>query len=407
MSATANYIITTVKYEIERIFGRKIITSRDCIELNDDIFMTTKEQLNVNTLRRFFGLIKAPYPPCQSTLTILSKYCGFKSTDDIYKVRNTISFEKGVLDPNTVLHFFVSLFRDNVVSMNMSDPFLNMVTHSIHFLNANKFLAARFQKSIAATENGQRFYFEQMVNVDELNGYYGDGLCDYEKCCSTIESKIFASSLYIFRAWLTGNGAALIKNAATIEHYQPTENLDPIINCRRLAALLFCKEGTAIDNDQIRIDIHNSYIDLLSLPNKHSCISKFVSIVSEALLLTNYPGDALYYLEQSKKMQVSGQIANMSLDQLHSDMLLEAHALMDLKFIKKAAVVFEKIKSSVFPFLAKNFCAILYLSLFKKISSNAKSIKYENQFYYLIQKTGFKRLSQLWQVREAIDGKMD
>jgi hypothetical protein len=37
----------------------------------------------------------------------------------------------------------------------------------------------RFQRAIAKTRNGQEFYFEQFVNLDELNSFYGDGLRYY------------------------------------------------------------------------------------------------------------------------------------------------------------------------------------------------------------------------------------
>ena len=69
-------IESAIKEEIVNIFGRRIVSSRDCIQLSDEIFHKTKLQLNPNTLRRFFGLVKAAYPPSHSTLTILSKYCG-------------------------------------------------------------------------------------------------------------------------------------------------------------------------------------------------------------------------------------------------------------------------------------------------------------------------------------------
>jgi hypothetical protein len=60
-----------IRNEMEHVFGRTIVSSRDCIQLSHDVFQKTRCQLNPNTLRRFFGLVKATYPPSHSTLTIL------------------------------------------------------------------------------------------------------------------------------------------------------------------------------------------------------------------------------------------------------------------------------------------------------------------------------------------------
>src|SRR5438309_7141696 len=103
-----------IKTEIEHIFGRSIVSSRDCIQLSYDVFQKTKCQLNPNTLRRFFGLVKATYPPSHSTLTILSKYCGFYSVDEVITLRKEDNAPD--IDPENVLHFMVSLFRDITAS---------------------------------------------------------------------------------------------------------------------------------------------------------------------------------------------------------------------------------------------------------------------------------------------------
>src|SRR3954470_11064372 len=76
--------------ELERVFGRCITSSRDCNDLSDDIFRKTQKQINPNTLRRIFGLVKAEYPPSQATLDILSKYCGFYTVEELYTTRQNV-----------------------------------------------------------------------------------------------------------------------------------------------------------------------------------------------------------------------------------------------------------------------------------------------------------------------------
>jgi len=383
---------STIVYEIEHVFGRRIVSSRDCIELSEEIYRKTMHQLNPNTLRRFFSLVKAPYPPSQSTLTILSKYCGFQSIDDIYKIKNTEAFETGTLNPDTVLHFFVSLFQDTVIKENQDNTFMNMVMHSIKFLNANKFLTDRFQSMIAKTAHGKNYYFEQLVNIDKLNSFYGNGLRYYDKETGTTEASIFTSSLYVLKYWLSGEDAKLVKSAERLLSNEAIGKLNPLVNARRLAGILFYNEITKIDNEQNRIDIHNAYSDLASNAVNHKNLHTFSYIIAEALLLTGYPGDALFYLEHTKKMNINQSDRHAALDYEHLYMLIEAYALFNQKFFKKASLVFEKIKSSEFPFLSRRFSCILYLSLFRKMKPKEKGNKYEGQFASMIEETGFKRL---------------
>src|SRR5438270_7415853 len=76
-------LISKLKHEVEETFGRRIISSRDCIQLSEDIYFKAGDLINPNTLRRLYGLVKAEYPASTSTLSLLAKYCGFNSLDDI------------------------------------------------------------------------------------------------------------------------------------------------------------------------------------------------------------------------------------------------------------------------------------------------------------------------------------
>src|SRR5437764_1300000 len=80
-------LIIKLKHEVEETFGRRIISSRDCIQLSEDIYFKAGDLINPNTLRRLYGLVKADYPSSTSTLSLLAKYCGFNSLDDLLKAR--------------------------------------------------------------------------------------------------------------------------------------------------------------------------------------------------------------------------------------------------------------------------------------------------------------------------------
>lgn len=168
----------TLKQEIERKFGRRVLSSADCLQLCTEISAWTKTKVSFNTLRRFFNLMKADHHPSLYTLNTLSSYCGFSSFDDFMKTRTHVSSTENA-EASFLLNYLVMLFK-NVEITDINDAtYFNLVQLTINFLEQHSYLVDRFQKEIAQTRNGQRFYYEQFIHVDKLNSFYGEGLQYY------------------------------------------------------------------------------------------------------------------------------------------------------------------------------------------------------------------------------------
>src|SRR5215216_3358897 len=102
--------LAALRKELEQNFGRKITSYRDCVQLVDDIYQKTESAVNVNTLRRFFGLVKTAYNPSPSTLSIFSKYCGFNSIDDLENISFPVNTGT-VINKEEIYHYLLSLFK--------------------------------------------------------------------------------------------------------------------------------------------------------------------------------------------------------------------------------------------------------------------------------------------------------
>jgi hypothetical protein len=74
-------MVEELKVEIEKSFGKKIISRGDCELLSDDLYRKTGVVISYNTLRRMFGLAEYRQPRI-TTLNHLSNYIGFKSFQD-------------------------------------------------------------------------------------------------------------------------------------------------------------------------------------------------------------------------------------------------------------------------------------------------------------------------------------
>jgi hypothetical protein len=379
-----------IKQEIESVFGRRIVSSRDCIQLCDQIYERTKLQLNPNTLRRFFGLVKADYPPSHSTLTILSKYCGFQSVDEV-NVVNKVDCQPEESQEN-ILHFLVSLFRDVHVHSTEDSTFLSLVFNTVNFLNRNPALTDKFQIQIAKTKNGQEFYFEKFVNIDKLNGYYGNGLRYYYNEKRTTNAQVFGHSLMVFRYWLTSEHHKLLTHFEILKEQKLGTTVTPFIYGRYLAASIYAANASGTPAEDIIIDAFKYYTSIAKEPASSS-FPRFELYLAEALILTGYWEEGLYYIEQAKKHYVEGdKYTNWKF--LQNFILLESIALHQIKSLSIAEEHFQQINPSQFYFLRKSYSNILYLNLARSLKRHSN--KQQEQLDALIEETGFVRLASLF-----------
>lgn len=381
-----------VRGNVVRMYGRKVVSSRDCIQLADEIYQKTNLQLNSNTLRRFFGLIKTDYPPSQTTLNILSKYCGFNSADEVYAAdvivynEQAISFNKDVF-----VHYLVSLFRDIKLRGQNDETFDSLIKHTINFLNNNPMLSEDFQSQIAKTENGQRIYFEKFVNLDKLSSYYGRGLRYYAIENQTPQARIFANSLFVLRDWLTENNTKLERHYDKVT-LEEIGNLDPIVHGRYFAAALYYHDANNLPADKPLAELNDFYTMLQTSKKYTDIFPYFNQVVSMALVLTGHYERAIYYLSNLSDNKPEYDRYSC-LYHFQEQKLLQAFAYHQTGGINESERLFNEIKPQDFCFLNKSFCNIFYVYLSKALKR--KNGKEDDQLMALIQETGFTRLKSI------------
>lgn len=381
--------MAAIKGELERVFGRSITSSRDCIDLSEDVFRKTQKQINPNTLRRIFGLVKAEYPPSQSTLDILSKYCGFYSVEELYTTKQRVN-NIDIVYQEQLLNYIVTLFIQTPVKDLSDKTFLMLGKHTISLLNNNDPLADKFMNVISKTKIGQDLYFEHFVNVDKLNSYYGNGLRYYLHAKGTEEASLFAHALIALKYWLNCNQEKTLHQGAYLLVRSPSSvKAAPYILTRYFAALLFYVEATSMSADEVLIDIYKYYSSPELNDNKEQQIY-FEYVISEALVLTGHSQDALYYLRNYRNNFIKSEYSSffISLDNLK---LLDALAHYKTGKYKTAESIFDEIITSDFHFLNKHFASILYLQLMNKLKR--KNDKTQETIMKSIQQTGFIRLN--------------
>jgi hypothetical protein len=293
-------LLTALRKELENSFGRKILSSRDCLQLVDDIYQKTGYTINSNTLRRFFGLVKTDYSASPSTVTILSKYCGFGSIDEIEKITSTAPGEDAI-NREEVMHYLVSLFKNLDPSMGYNKVVNSIVQQTLIFLERNKGLIDRFQREIARIPAGQYYYYEMSVNMDRLDDYYGNGLRHYLRAVTSEESKLFAHAIQVFRYWLTDDPVLLEKHFQEMHAIPVHQHYPSHILGRVIAARLLYAQTRNESIDKVISDAARYHVSIFSSRgNAVPSYPDFELIICEALILTAHVEEAQEYIRRGK-----------------------------------------------------------------------------------------------------------
>lgn len=273
------------------------------MQLVEDIRAKTGYSVNGNTLRRFFGLVKSQYKPSPSTLTILLKYCGFNSLEELSGVQNK-TVEGETPSDESILHFLGGLYKNLPLLEGHNLTAEAVVQHTIPFLDRHRGLVDVFQREIARTDAGRYYYFEMSVNMDRLDGYYGDGLFHYLRANPVAEGKIFAHSMLVLRYWLTGNKAQLDKHMQELGNIPVPPNCPSHILGRLMAARILFSHVHHQSIDGILADATKYLVSLLAGSQSIAIPTypDFELAVCEALVLTGQEDEGAEFIRRGNQL---------------------------------------------------------------------------------------------------------
>jgi tetratricopeptide (TPR) repeat protein len=391
--------ISLLKEEVEKVFGRRILSSADCQNLCSEILRTSSVKISFNTIRRFCNLMKGTQPTVY-TLNALSNYCGFTSFDEFTGSKQQV-VAKEQHKPDQVLLSFLTLFFKQIEVCKKDDiTYLNFVQQTILHLKHYPSVIDRFQREIAKTKNGQSFYFEQFVFIDKLNSYYGTGLQYYLNEKKTKEAQLFGHSLLCYHSWLTKNNEGVEKHYEKIMQYDIDKSTTPSINARYFAAQLFYADVLGLDEQAIILKVRKFYLSVMQLNDHNSCINCFEIILAEALILTSKYEEALFYIEEVLRKIKRNIPSYIDVALYENICLLKAIVFAQTGKKGKAYEILQDINPYKFSFLSRQYLNILYLTNKQIIKNKPEEQK---QIQHLIQETGFVRLLSVWQKTSVLD----
>lgn len=387
--------------EIETVFGKKIHSYLECKELHDAIQEKTGFNISVNTLRRFFGIVNAVSSPSTFTLNILSSYCGYKSFADFSLNYKPVEIKSNSF-ASDFLAYLISQFENIPVNHENDVTYLNMVRNTILSLKRYPDLFRLLQAQIAKTPNGQNYYFEKFVNIDELNGYYGDGLRFYLAEKKTVEAQLFGHSLLALKHWLSLENQSFYDEYEQVMQFVPDTSIHPSVTGRYFTTQLLHAYLQKTDRSQILQEAKNFYSIIAPVQYKHQGFPCFELTYTAGLILIGEWGEALYYLRENNFIRTFRMASKKTTGLKDADETLfdslfvyEALALAQLGRIKEAKELYNQIKPTEFYFLTKKVDFILQIKLGAILGKIRNS---EKQLSSLIEETGFKRFNDIFQI---------
>jgi hypothetical protein len=394
---------TLLQREVEKKYGKKVLTYSDCLHLTSEISKKTGFRINVSTIRRFFGLVKANYPPSPSTRDILAKFIGFNSFEH-YTNFQRHNPETAELEYSILLHYLETLFSKASVNTYSDPTWLAITRQTILFLEKHPQLIDAFQRTMSKSLVGQEVYFEQFVNIDQLNGYYGEGLRYYLTEKLTAEGQIFAHSLLALCSFLVGEQKSLEVHYHNVMQYTLDKSVHPFVCGRYFATQLLYHHDNASELSIIALKARTFFKELTPSKDAYHAFPCFELVMAEALLLTRQPLEALFYIKESKKKKTNYIPPAIDVQLFSAFDLYEAAAYYLLDDEERAKKIFKKVNPTEFYFLSRYYHNVIYLMLDAELFTGRKNAN-NIQINELIQQLGFVQLLWVFTKTEVVNKK--
>lgn len=381
--------LALLKEEVEKIFGRKILSATDCQYLSSDIYQLTEFKISLNTLRRVFNLMTSKYHPSVFTLDLLARYCGYTSYSDFDARKSYLPSNNNNKENNVFFNFLILLFKDFKIENDNDATYKHLIHEIISNLDQWPNVIDRFQCEVAKTVNGQKFYYEQFINIDKLSQFYAKGLHYYLREKKTADAQVFGHAILCFHGWLVMDHESLKQHYDEVIRYKADVTMDPFTCGRFFAAQLYAANTYNNAVEPILIQARVFYDKLKNSESNNGQVRGFEYVLAEALVMIHEYEEALFFLDAATQEKNNYTQAHIDLKLFESIRLFKAIALSNLGKTEKAKALLDKVSTRNFYFLSRLFHSILYLS---QLQHFQKRMFVQKQLDHLVEQTGFRKL---------------
>lgn len=372
--------LSHLKKMTERKFGRTITTSKDCIDLTNALLkINNSANLNSQTIRRLFGLVKNDFSPSIYTLDLLAQYvanCYWADYNFKEQLKNnTLALADWILDYYANEKFGFTQVVDLIAE--------NEDLQNILLVKLAKFKTAHWM------------LFEHRPLRDNLNKMsYIKALEIYLDDKGTTEADIFVYGMFFKRALLNENKYDIEKYYQIIDKIILTKDVHDIPAGRKFGIPLVYYHLTKDE-----INFNKAFNEALIVRDNYTLRMDYNStnfdstLIEHLLLIKRYEEIKIIWgLHLKSKEKYCKTPDSESYQQFN--ILIEAYTFGQQKF-NRDIMKFDCNKMRVGERKYYNLFFLAFLIKHTKKSSQQKLIKLNIQFKELIEETGYTYFKNL------------
>ena len=275
-------IVTQLQKRVTEKFGKKIYTATDCENLAHDLKENLNEVVSSQTLRRFFGLIKATSKTSIFTLDLLSRYCGFEDYENFRQ-----SCCSGELE-----QFFGSGEDNGKNFWTKSEQLCRDISGSPELLITTHYRLMSFPLV-------RKYFMENHPMRDMLGTVYSQYFLSYLKFNQTNEAKIFAYGFLFQSAFLLENDELLELVHSKVSETELTPDVHVIPAGLKFGVMLLYADYTGDEASFTKTFEMMKIFRAKYIPASRESVCSFEYTVLESLIFTGRTEEMRFLLENN------------------------------------------------------------------------------------------------------------
>lgn len=396
----SNAQLNQLKQEVEKVFGRKILNSNDCTQLQQEINSLSKANasLSLNTTRRFFNIIESKTNISHHTINVLCNYCGYDDMNDF--IANYSMSKKGQATTN--IEFIKILYSDNL-QQRENKLFAALHIEMLEMILTNESIFQTVFPKLVRYPLFQEYVLSFHPMIDQLNcSWYMKGIKIFASRSKLIHIKVFGIALEFLRN-LLNNELDLCKDLVSemqkLETKLFTIDKDkPFPQARLLASLYIYFSHTSNTKlaNEYRKKILNTLCDNLKKSKQEEANEfDFLMCVLDYLLLYEDYEFATELVELFSPIFKNKHTTTIRQLNAYCTIiaLLQATCLCFKNKKKEARKILQQVEISNLTFEFKKFYTVRFLMLQIQLSNQAtnKVQVLQKQSQQLISELGYKK----------------
>ncbi len=366
-----------IKEAIENTFGKKILYSKDCIELSEGIYQKIHVRISFQTLRRLFGYIIDGVKISNTSLHYLSIYCGYENFENFI---NDYQKSNELIDAKDIK--YIKLFYAiNTSNTQQDENYHNASKNIALLLFKNKALLNATSTFLSKNSTAQIYFFERFPFIDMLSSGYALHLKKYLNEKKDTEAQLFGNCL-LYLGYALSNNPLRSKIITIINSIELDQTTHPFPIGRKYACNIlenYLNNNTTELERWIALSMKEA-ININKRKKEHNNFPYFQFILADVFNLIERPKEAKQMIEICELDYK--RVPDFTLDNgyLEALDLVKAINLLQLNKPADSKRILNRLKSTDIVFIMHDYFLIQRLLVEIKLIKSKQSIKYKKMY---------------------------